>query len=62
MMRVDVIITPKNFSYNFAFMPMLSFRKNQEDELIFQQVGDLITKMFVFFYLYQGIIDVAPGV
>ena len=62
MMRVDVIITPKNFSYKFAFMPILSFRKNQEDELIFQQVGDLITKMFVFFYLYQGVIDVAPGV
>ena len=35
MMRVDVIITPKNFSYKFAFMPILSFRKNQEDELIF---------------------------
>ena len=62
MMRVDVIITPKNFSYKFTFMPMLSFRKNQEEKLIFQQVGDLITKIFVFFYLYQGIIDVAPGV
>ena len=31
------------FSYKFAFIPVLSFRRNQKQELKFQQVGDLVT-------------------
>ena len=32
------------FSYKFDFIPVLSFRRNQKQELKFQQVGDLVTR------------------
>ena len=32
------------FNYRFAFIPFLSFRRNQKQESNFQQVGDLLTR------------------
>ena len=32
------------FSYNFAYMSVLSFRRNQKQESNFQQVGDVVTR------------------
>ena len=32
------------FSYKFDFIPILSFRRNSEQEPKFQQVGDLVTR------------------
>ena len=37
------------FSYKFACIPLFSFRKNQQQELIFQQVSGLVTKEKYFF-------------
>ena len=44
-----VIIIPKN-DYEFALIPLLSFRKNQKQESNFQQVGGLIVTKNIFIF------------
>ena len=39
------------FSYKFDFIPVLSFRRNQNQESKFQQVGDLVTRNISVFCL-----------
>ena len=43
--------TSYKFSYNFTFIPLLYFHRNQKQESNFQQVGGLVTRnSFAFFY------------
>ena len=39
------------FSYKFAFIPCLSYHRNETQESNFQQVGDLLTRNISVFYL-----------
>ena len=41
------------FSYKFVFIPSLSFRRNEKQELNFQQVGGLITRNISVFCLQR---------
>ena len=39
------------FSYKFAFISLFSFRKNQKQELVFQQAGGLLVRSISAFCL-----------